>query len=201
MSEYIHTKEFLLDFANGESQAFKALHGAYFPKLTAVAHKIVRNYCEAEDIAIEALSRLMIAHSKYVYGSFTLDRLNNHLYLSVRNRCLNYLTSFRRTTRANDKEVEQTLNGAYVESVEESMIYGEVIAHLSKALEGLPQERRMALELVYYEDKKVKDAAVQMDVSLSTFKNIRQRAFKDISQKVPGREIISSLLVFLTWFS
>jgi len=200
MPDYIHSDEFLADFAGGREKAFRALHREFFAKLTTMADSIVRNYTEAEDIAMEALSSLMIRHKKYPYGSFTLMRLKNHLYLSVRNRCFDYLESFRRTTSAAERDATETLNRLPVASVEESMLYAEVVAQLKEVLDGLSEERRTALELVYFENKKVKDAAAAMEVPLSTFHHIRTRAFQEISRKFPGKEIPLSILILLIFW-
>lgn len=201
MADYIHSDEFLRDFASGKEKAFRALHREFFAKLTTAADNIISNYMEAEDIAIEALYRLMIGYGKYTYGSLSLNHLRNHLYLSVRNRCFNYLESFRRTTSAAQQDAAETLDHLYEDSVEESMVYAEGIARLREIVDGLSEERRTALELVYYENKKVKDAAAKMDVPLRTFHDIRSRAFQEITRKLPGKEMPTSLLVLLLGLS
>lgn len=199
--DYLHSDDFLSDFAGGKEKAFQALHQEYFAKLTMAADGIIKNYMEAEDIAIEALSRLMIGHKKFKYGAFTADRLKNHLYLSVRNRCFNYLESFRRTTSAAQRDASETLQDLCTQSVEEVIVYGEVIARLKEVLRGLSEEGRKAVELVYFENKKVKDAAAEMDVPLTTFKRIRARAIEDISRKLPGQQSQTSLLLLLIYLS
>jgi len=211
MPDYIHSDEFLADFASGEERAYRALHREFFAKLTTAADGIIKNYTEAEDIAMEALYRLMTGHKKFAGQVLNLERLKNHLYLSVRNRCFNYLKSFRRTTSAADKDFSETLSDADVGSVEEEMVFAEGIARLREILEGLSEEKRTALQLVYYENKKVKDAAAEMALPLTTFKRIRARAIEEISRKMPGQKLpttlflllfyLSSILSVLSWWS
>lgn len=199
--DYLHSDDFLADFAGGKEIAFRALYEEYFAKLTTAADGIINNYMEAEDIAIDVLYRLMTGYKKFNDGPLTVNRLKNHLYLAVRHRCFDYLDSFRRTTSASQKDAADALDNLYVESVEDSIVYAEGIARLTEVLEGLSEERRKALNLVYFENKKVKDAAAEMEVPLSTFHHIRTRAFQEISKKMPGKKSPTSLLLLLIYLS
>lgn len=157
MGDYIHTDEFLADFASGKERAFRALHQEFFAKLTTTADGIVKNYMKAEEISIDSLVRLMKGYQNFADGSLSFNRLKNHLYLSVRSLCFDHLRSSSRTTCATGRDVTETLGNIYDEgNVEGSVAYAEFIACLHEILDGLPEERRMALQLKYFKKEEGK---------------------------------------------
>ena len=81
------------------------------------------------------------------------------------------------------------------------MAFAEGIARLPEILAGMSEERRSALQLVYLEDKKIKDAAAEMSMPLSTFHRLRIRAIQELSEKLPKEKLPTSLLVLLIYLS
>jgi RNA polymerase sigma-70 factor (ECF subfamily) len=197
MADYLHTDDFLRDFAAGKERAFKALFDEYFPRLTLFAHNITSDYAEGEDIASESLTNLMTSYKRWVYGSFTVERLRGHLFLAVRNRCINYLHSFRNKTRAAGTGMLETLSDESMESVEHGATFSEVIALLYEGLKDLPKDKQRALELIFYEKKTYKEAAEAMGLPLSTFKHIRKGGIAAISRKISRQQAMSLVGVFL----
>lgn len=201
MTDYLHTDDFLRDFAEGDPRAFKALFDEYFPRLTVFGHKITRDYHEGEDIASEVLTNCMKSHKRWVYGSFTVEKLGGHLFLAARNKCIDYLRSFRNKIRAGGPELVEALEGEPVETAEEGTLFAEIIAKLYEGLRELPREQQRALELIFYENKSYKEAAEAMGVPLGTFKHIRKGGIDDISRKLSRYELMTSVATLLAFLS
>jgi RNA polymerase sigma factor (sigma-70 family) len=201
MREYLTSDDFLRDFARGDRKAFGALFDVYFPRLTVFGQKLTRDYQVAEDASSEALTRLMLDYRKWRHGTFTEQQLGAYLFTAVRHKCLDFLRSFRKKTSPTSDDVSEALGGEPVDSVEEAMIFAELVAKLFDGLNDLSKEQRQALELIFYQGKSYEEAAREMGVPLSTFKYIRKGGLTAISKKLTRKELATGLAVMITWFA
>jgi RNA polymerase sigma-70 factor (ECF subfamily) len=197
MPDYLLSDDFMRDFACGDRKAFGALFDEYFPKLVVFAKKVTNDYQVAEDIASEALAELMLKHVQWSDKGMTVQRMGGYLFIAVRHKCIDYLRSFRKKTGPNRFEASEVLAGAEVASVEEAIIYSEVVSRIVDGLMDLPREKRRALELVFYQDKSYAEAAQALGVPLSTFKFIRKGGLSQMAKRLTKKDLVTTIAVIL----
>lgn len=164
----------LADIKLGSITAYEKLFNRYYKPLTAQAFYLLGDAMEAEDL----VQNLFV----YLWQEKVFSQINTSLkhYLSraVRNRCINVLDQRKvhqrrlaRYLRIQDDLIEET-------KLEEK----ETEERLEKVLNLLPPQRLEAFSLVYLEDKKYKEAAAQMGLSLNSIKTHLRLAVKALQR-------------------
>ena len=160
----------------GKKTAYEAVFKKYFKSLVLKAYVMLDDEMEAEDL-VQNLFVDMWQKGRY----FAINTsLKSYLFRAVHNQCLMSLRS---------KKVEQRRLDAYTATVTEAddpdMITdaGNEQA-INLALNELPAQRQTAFKLVYLEEKKYKEAAVEMGMSVNSIKTHLKLAVKMLQEKL-----------------
>jgi len=162
----------------GKEAAYKYIYDTYYVLLCKVAFQFVKNQYSAEAVVGDVISHLWEVREKITIKS----SLRSYLIRSVRNHCLNQLSS----THSKNEEPFSALN-----QDNENRIYDYCIEHnyplvqlLEQELEdkvhtcikNLPEETRVVFKKSRYEQESYKEIASDLDISVNTVKYHIKRA-------------------------
>jgi len=156
----------------GDKKAFESLFFGYYPKLSVFARKYVTDLDTAKEIVQNYFVDLYEKREQLDIQT----SLNNYLYSSVRNRCLNYL--HQQKLHSDHKEqlklfIEESENDLFqkIEATElEYKIWEEV--------SGLPEQCKIIFKLSRKEGLKNKEIATRLEISIRTVETQISKALK-----------------------
>ena len=161
-------------FLNGDESAFDDVMKELFDNLVFFVDRYVHDIHAAEDIAIDAFSDLVVNKHRY---NFKVT-LKTYLFMLGRSRALNYIKhrkviNFVELTEADNISAEQ-------ETLEEIILSDERKRIVNNALELLPDDMRVVVHLIYFEDLSYDEAAKVMKKNRKQVDNLLYRAKKEL---------------------
>ena len=173
------------EFRQGQKDAYRLLFNQLYPVMCLFAKKFVTDYGDAEDISQEVFVELWNRRAKFE----SLNQVKAFLYLSVKNRCLNF-------------KKHQTVKEKYANvipansdpSVEENIIEAEVINHLKRAIESLPEQQRQVI-LHSLQGLNNNEIAESMQISVNTVKLHKKIAYSQLREKLSSSAFILFFLI------
>ena len=139
----------LVQIARKDQTALAKLYGRYGRPSYALAYKILGSVEEAEEVVLDVFSQIWQKAATY---DPSRSRADTWLFMLTRSRSLDRLRVLQRTVRAAQACMEDAKISTddIAEPMEDAMIE-ERSEQVKAALETLPAEQRIALELAYYQ--------------------------------------------------
>ena len=161
-------------FLKGDESAFDEIMKELFDNLVFFIDRYVHDIHAAEDIAIDAFSDLVVNKHRY---NFKVT-LKTYLFMLGRSRALNYIKhrkviNFVELTEADNISAEQ-------ETLEEIILLDERKRIVNNALNSLPDDMRVVVHLIYFEDLSYDEAAKVMKKNRKQVDNLLYRAKKEL---------------------
>ena len=161
-------------FLNGDESAFDDVMKELFDNLVFFVDRYVHDIHAAEDIAIDAFSDLVVNKHRY---NFKVT-LKTYLFMLGRSRALNYIKhrkviNFVELTEADNISAEQ-------KTLEEIILEDERKRIVNNALNSLPDDMRVVVHLIYFEDLSYDEAAKVMKKNRKQVDNLLYRAKKEL---------------------
>ena len=161
-------------FLDGDESAFDEIMKEYFDNLVFFIDRFVHDIHAAEDIAIDAFSDLVVNKHRY---NFKVT-LKTYLFMLGRSRALNYIKhrgclDFVALSEADNTPSEQ-------ETLEEIVLADERKRVVNNALNSLPDDMRVVIHLVYFEELTYDEAAKVMKKNRKQVDNLLYRAKKEL---------------------
>ena len=151
---------------------------------------MIRNRQEAEDLAQEAFMKTFSMLDRY-NPSFAFS---NWLFKITSNLCIDSMRKRRIDTLAMDEPV-QSGSGEFErqyespgDDPERTMMKGEKMTMLQKAIENLPPHYRIMILLRHQEDLSYEEIAQTLDVPLGTVKARIHRAREMLKNRLEGKD-------------
>jgi RNA polymerase sigma-70 factor (family 1) len=168
--------QFLLDeLKKGHKTAYEQVFKKYYKALAIKAFLMLEDEMEAEDL----VQNLFIAMWQKSHYSAIKTSLKAYLFRAVHNQCLMKL----RKMKVDQHRLEvYTFSLSEDEEVDSEKYSQE--DHISLIFNELPTQRQKAFKLVYLEDKKYKEAANEMGVSVNSVKTHLKLAIKMLQKKL-----------------
>ena len=160
-------------FLNGEESAFDEIMAEYFRPLVFFIDRYVHDVHTAEDIAIDVFSDLIVHRRRYNFKT----SFKSYLFMLGRSRALDCLRHRKVLTMV---ELEEARNAADETELEEAVLADERKRTVNAALERLPEEMRLAVHLVYFEDLTYEETARVMKKNRKQVDNLLYRAKKEL---------------------
>lgn len=157
-------------FLDGDKSAFDDILKEYRQSLTFFIYRYVKNYHEAEDIAIDVFVEFLAHPKKYNFKT----SLKTYLFMIGRSRALDFLRRNKRYKRAELQELDR--NPEDSGSLWEDFIKGERNRALNQAVVKLPEDMKIAVHLVYFEGLSYEEAGRVMKKSKKQIDNLLYRA-------------------------
>ena len=160
-------------FLDGDESAFNDIMKELFRSLVFFIDGYVHDAHAAEDIAIDAFSDLVVHKHRY---NFKVT-LKTYVFMLGRSRALDYIKhrkvlSFVELSEAEGVEDEKTL--------EELVLADERKRAVHAAISKLPEDMRVVIHLIYFEDMTYDEAAKVMKKNRKQVDNLLYRAKKEL---------------------
>ena len=160
-------------FLDGDESAFNDIMKELFHSLVFFIDGYVHDVHAAEDIAIDTFSDLVVHKHRY---NFKVT-LKTYVFMLGRSRALDYIKhrkvlSFVELSEAEGVEDEKTL--------EELVLADERKRAVHAAISKLPEDMRVVIHLIYFEDMTYDEAAKVMKKNRKQVDNLLYRAKKEL---------------------
>lgn len=157
---------------NGDESGLRPMFDIYYSPLCVFALKYIDSFDLAEDLVQGVFIQFWEKRSvKQLHGS-----LKSYLFTAVKNNALNYI-------RQNKKFRIEELDDEFDLLMEESSDKEDLELKkqkLYKELESLPPQSRKVFEAIIFDDKRYKEVAEELDISVNTVKTHYSRALKQL---------------------
>ncbi len=161
-------------FLDGEESAFDEIMKELFHGLVFFVDRYVHDVHAAEDIAIDAFSDLIVHKHRY---NFKVS-LKTYLYMIGRSRALDYLKH--RKVIEFTELTEETELASEEKTLEECVLTEERKRVVNAAIASLPEDMRVAIHLIYFEEMTYEEAAKVMKKNRKQVDNLLYRARKEL---------------------
>ena len=161
-------------FLDGDESAFDEIMKELFHGLVFFVDRYVHDVHAAEDIAIDAFSDLIVHKHRY---NFKVS-LKTYLYMVGRSRALDYLKHRKVIEFAELSEVETV--SAEEKTLEECVLTEECKRTVNVAIASLPEDMRVVIHLIYFEEMTYEEAAKVMKKNRKQVDNLLYRAKKEL---------------------
>ena len=161
-------------FLNGDESAFDEIMKELFHGLVFFVDRYVHDTHAAEDIAIDAFSDLIVHKHRY---NFKVS-LKTYLYMIGRSRALDYL-KHRKVIEFTELS-EETEVSSGEETLEEQVLVEERKRAVNAAIAELPEDMRVVIHLIYFEEMTYEEAAKVMKKNRKQVDNLLYRAKKEL---------------------
>lgn len=171
--------ELLRRISTGDEQALRQVFNDFSPKLTQFAWSLVK----VKEVAAEIVDDVFIWIWKHKDHLDAILNMEVYLYRSVKNSCLNYLSS-----KAH-KQITEPFDFIDIvlskdQTPEEKMISSELRNKITSAIEELPPRCKMIFKLVREDGLSYKSVAKILNLAVGTVDAQMVIAVKRISERV-----------------
>ena len=160
-------------FLDGDESAFASIMEELFRGLVFFIDGFVRDTHAAEDIAIDAFSDLLVHKHRY---NFKVS-LKTYLYMVGRSRALDYIKHRKVIDFVGLSEAHALADSA---ALEEMVLADDRKRQVNAAVAKLPEDMRVAVHLVYFEQMSYEEAAKVMKKNRKQVDNLLYRAKKEL---------------------
>lgn len=173
---YEYQDKLILDlFTSDPKAAFRLLFDTYHMPLCIYAVQLTDSFALAEDIVQEFF---IYFWEKKSYKNITTN-LRNYLYLSIRNATLLHLKKNKLISMEELSDNEFNVTDDFYEEDE----LHELEKQLMEQLQALPPQELAVVKAVVLENKKYKEAAEELNISVNTLKTHLSRAMKELRKR------------------
>lgn len=168
--------EYYRRFLDGDEVAFNNIMSEYRDILTYFIFRYVKNMDTAEDIAIDVFTYITIHRHKYNFKT----SFKTYLFMLGRSRAIDYI---RHEGVLNADSISENVISNEI-SPELAVISKEEKEKLALAVEELPENMKIAVYLVYFENLSYADTAKVLKKSVKQIDNLLYRARNLLREKL-----------------
>jgi RNA polymerase sigma-70 factor (family 1) len=153
--------------ASQDQAALSLLYDRYARVIYTIAYRIIGSAEESEEIVLDVFTQVWRIAKNYAPQK---GRVDTWLFMITRSRALDRIRSRTRSSKVIAAAENAVLLNTHTDSPEEDAIVRERSAYVKTALEKLPSEQRLVLELAYYKGLSHTQIAIATGISLGTIK-------------------------------
>jgi RNA polymerase sigma-70 factor (ECF subfamily) len=178
--------DFMERYCDGDADAFRALYSLAAPRLLAYLVCLVRERAAAEELLQQTFIKLHRSRTSYVRGADPVP----WLYTIAHRTCLDELRRRRRSPVSVARrdsplpEVPAQLDGRSEDNDFDEHADRDTITRVLEALEGLPENQRLALVLTKIHGKSVAEAAMILGTTQGAVKLRAHRAYVTLRERL-----------------
>lgn len=161
-------------FLDGDESAFDGIMRELFHSLVFFINRYVQDIHAAEDLAIDAMTDLLVYRNRY---NFKVT-LKTYLFMIGRSRALDYIKR-RKIVEFVSLSSTEILPDTGM-SLEETVLTDRRKQAVNAAIAKLPEDMQVAVHLIYFEDLSYKEAAKIMKKNEKQVDNLLYRAKKEL---------------------
>lgn len=164
-------------FYSNDEQGLQELFKRYYRPLCIYGFKFLNDIYLAEDIVQDVFIRFWEDKKyKFISGS-----LKSYLFISVRNRSINYLSNSKTVKTEYIDHLKEEFTFEQFDEEELEMRREILYAEIAK----LPPQSQKVLRMIVFERKKYKEVSAELGISLNTVKTHFSRALRQLRSAVP----------------
>ena len=173
--------------ADGNIDCFGMLFERYTHLVFGVCMKYLKNTHDAEDAVMGIFEKLMSDLKKYEVKDF-----RNWLYRLSKNHCLMILRK-RNVQNRVESEISKEKQQEFMEIVfgehlpDEEKDVESILISLREAMNGLKEEQRICIEMMYFEKKTYKEIAALTSYDLKQIKSYIQNGKRNLKNTLVPR--------------
>lgn len=160
-------------FLDGDESAMDEIMRELFFPLVFFVNRYLNDLPAAEDVAMDAMTELFVHKRRYHFKV----SLKTYVFMLGKSRALNYL-KHRKALRETELTEAEAL--AEERELERRALDSERKRVVNDALARLPEEQRMAVHLIYFEELSYEEAARVMRKDRKQVDNLLYRAKKSL---------------------
>ncbi len=172
------SQEIVTRFIDGDEPSFKVIFKFFYPRLYHFVHTYIQNDDLAENMVQDTFLTLWNKRKDLKADS----NLNAWLYTVARNICLKKLRDdkLKKAFLSSElNELELEMNVEALASLDTSALtFNEIERIIENTLRTLPPQCRKIFELSRFENKKNKEIAEELDISVKAVENQITKALK-----------------------
>ena len=161
-------------FLDGDESAFNEIMNDLFRGLVFFIDRYVHDTHAAEDIAIDTFSDLVVHRHRY---NFKVT-LKTYLYMVGRSRALDYIKHCKVIDFVELSEAQNLSDDS--QTLEEMVLADERKRVVNSAIAKLPEDMRVVVHLIYFEEMTYEEAAKVMKKNRKQVDNLLYRAKKEL---------------------
>ena len=161
-------------FLDGDESAFDDIMKELFRGLVFFIDRYVHDTHAAEDIAIDTFSDLIVHKHRY---NFKVT-LKTYLYMIGRSRALDYIKHRKVIDFVELFEAQSLTDDG--KALEEIVLADERKRRINAAMASLPEDMRVVIHLVFFEEMTYEEAAKVMKKNRKQVDNLLYRAKKEL---------------------
>jgi RNA polymerase sigma-70 factor (ECF subfamily) len=174
----------IIEFQHGDKESYRSIFNMLYSAMCLFAKKFINDYDDVEDITQEIFIELWNQRAKFE----SIDQIKAFLYLSIKNRCINFIKH-----QAVKEKYSQISQINQEEHFDEYIVEVDAIQHLSNAINELPEQRKLIMQLSM-QGLANNEIAENMEISINTVKLHKKIAYKELREKLGSSQSILSLL-------
>lgn len=151
----------------------KLLFQRYYKPLLFFSETYFEGNNFSEDIVQEVFYRFI---KDKMYKKVTAFTLSSYLFQCVKNACLNKVRDQKKFTTADELKFDVVEEEVY-------SISPELLASIYAAINALPEKTRLVVTSVIVQNKKYKEAADELGVSVNTVKRLLSNGLKQLRKQ------------------
>ena len=170
-------KDLFEKIKKGDEKAFEILFHKYYGILCSFATKIIKDDVAAEEIVQDLFVKLWEKREQL----FIETSLQNYLFRSIKNLCLNYIQHNKTKIRYAQivlSEVESNL------SDDSNFPEVDLFVKIEESINSLPEKRREIFSLSRQEGLKYHEIAQKLNISIKTVETQMSLAIKTLREKL-----------------
>jgi len=165
----------------GDTQAIEQFVRLKLPRMTALAHRLLGDMRDVEDVVQELFVRVWRQAPRWRPGQARFDTWMHRVALNL---CTDRLRRRRELPLSDSWDApDPALNAdGLIEQAERSVA-------VDKALQALPPRQREAIVLIYYQHLTPQEAATAMDVGAEALESLLARGRRTLRAMLKGPEL------------
>lgn len=180
----------------GDEETFIALFRHYYLDLCAYSRRYVGRVDIAEEIVSDTFFRLWEKHKTLVIT----ESVKGYLFQAICNNSLNFLRKLKNETKIEDYFADNSYENISTENSsfdmpEQSLVMEEVNEKIEQAINQLPPQQQKAFKLKRFENKKNKEIAEIMGISVKTVEMHLSKAMLFLRASL--KEYLPSFLILM----
>ncbi|WP_109829342.1 RNA polymerase sigma-70 factor [Reichenbachiella versicolor] len=176
----------ITDISN--SRTFEKVFKEYYSPLTNFAYQYLRDHEEAEEIVQETFSKVWSKKSDLEIKT----NIKSYLFGAVRNACLNNLKHQKIIREHENYEMHRDHSDST-----DFMELDDLQKQIDSALEELPEKCRQIFIMSRYEEKKYREIADELKISVKTVETQMSRALKVMRKAL--QQYVPQFVFWVLW--
>ncbi len=170
-----------MNISTDASCDFESMYRVHYVNLCNYALRYVKSTKIAEDVVSETF--YLLWKNKETLNE--VSHLKSYLYKSVYNNCIFYLRSNKRKVSISEIGLQVLENTPKPEKdALDKIIITELEESIKKAVEKLPNQQMKVFKLKRFENKKNKEVAHELNISIKTVEAHMAKATKTLKQEL-----------------